>query len=339
MIVEYQFINKENDKVNIDNFIIIKGGLCNDIKKALQQWITLYSKDLVSNIKLELYILGLERYLIVADKRLNNEKFNYLINYLRYPEGIEYNISIEGYATVSDGKIYPQNLLHKNILVYVPDNDKEFDNVFVTTEDNETYKIDFGGKVSRVYESRTFRIPDIDTNLLQKPERIALTKLEITEVENEKSKKSIKNRFRIILALVIIIAAINSFFLFIYPNNDISSITTYILVFFVALWFDWDYKMLRIDKYYSYSIIIALLHLAYGHFIRKYLSEEDSFLYYGFYFPVLYLIIQKPVRLFFIRKFNREPIIEPHPPLLDGLYGITILFLTVGIISIIAMFA
>jgi hypothetical protein len=324
--------------VNIDNFIIIKGGLCNDIKKALQQWIALYAKDLVSNIKLELYILGQERYLIVADKRLSNEKFNYLINYLRYPEGIEYNISIEGYATVRDEKIYPQKLLNKKILVYVSGNDKEYDNVFVTTEDNETYKIDFNGKVSRVYESKTFSIPDIDTKLLQEPERITLTKKEIAEIKNEKSKKSVRNRFRIILALVIIIAAINSFSLFIYPDNDISSFTTFILVFFVAFWFDWDYKMLRIDKYYRYSIIIALLHLAYGHFIRKYLSDEDSFLYYGFYFPVLYLIIQKPVRLFFIRKFNREPIVEPHPPLLDGLYSITILFLTVGIISIIAMF-
>lgn len=324
--------------MNIDNFIIIKGGLYNDIKKALRQWIALYSKDLVRNIKLELYGLGQERHLIVADKRLNNEKFNYLINYLRYPEGIEYNISIEGYATVHDEKIYPQNLLNKKILVYLSDNDKEYDNVFVTTEDNETYKIDFNGKVSRVYESKTFSIPDIDTNLLQKPERIALTKREITDVENEKLKKSITNRFRIILALIIIIAAINSSSLFIYPNNDISSITTYLLVFFVAIWFHWDYKMLRIDKYYCYSIIIALLHLAYGHFIREYLSDEDAFLYYGFYFPILYLIIQKPVRLFFIRKFNREPIVEPHPPLLDGLYGITILFLTVGIISVIAMF-
>jgi len=324
--------------VNIDNFIIIKGGLCKDIKKALQQWIALYSKDLVRNIKLELYGLGQERYLIVADKRLNNEKFNYLINYLRYPEGIEYNISVEGYATVRDEKIYPQNLLNKKILVYLSDNDKEYDNVFVTTEDNETYKIDFNGKVSRVYESKTFSIPDIDTNLLQKPERIALTKREITDVENEKLKKSITNRFRIILALIIITVAINSSSLFINPNSEISSDTTFILVFFVAIWFHWDYKMLRIDKYYSYSIIIAILHLAYGHFIREYFSDVDTFLYYGFYFPILYLIIQKPVRLFFIRKFNREPIVEPHPPLLDGLYGISILLFTVGIISVIAMF-
>lgn len=331
-------IKIKKDEVNIDNFIIIKGGLCNDIKKALQQWIALYTKDLARNIKLELYILGQERYLIVVDKRLSNEKFNYLINYLRYPEGIEYNISIEGYATVLDEKIYPQKLLNKKILVYVSDNDKEYDNVFVTTEDNETYKIDFNGKVSRVYESKIFSIPYIDTKLLQKPESITITELEMAEVENKELNESVKNRFRIILNITIIIAVINSFFLFIYPDNDISSFTTFILVFFVASWFEWDYKMLRIDKYYRYSIIIALLHLAYGHFIREYLLGKDAIFYYGFYFPVLYLIIQKPVRLFFIRKFNREPIVERHPPLLDGLYSISILFLTFGIISIIAMF-
>ncbi len=323
--------------MNIGNFIIIRGGLGDDIKKAIKQWLALNSTELVNNIKFELFKLGQERYLIVADKRINNEYFNYLINYLRYPEGIEYNISIDGYTTLCDKKMYPQNLLDKKAQIYISDNDKEYDNVYLTTEDNETYKIDFAGDVSRLNESRTFSIPDIDTNLLQKPERIVLNKKEIAEIKNEKSKKNIKIRFRIILSLVFIIVAINSLSLFIYPTNDISSITTYILVFFVAFWFDWDYKMLRIDKYYSYSIIIAILHLTYGHFIREYLSDEGSFLYYGFYFPILFLIIQKPVRLFFIRKFNREPIVEHRPPLLDGLYSMTILFLTFGIISIIAM--
>lgn len=342
--------------MNIGNFIIIRGGLGDDIKKAIRQWLALNSTDLVDNIKFELFKLGQERYLIVADKRINNEYFNYLINYLRYPEGIEYNISVEGYTTLCDKEMYPKNLLDKKAQIYIPDNDKEYDNVYLTTEDNETYKIDFAGDVSRINEFRTFSIPDIDTNLLQKPERIVLNKKEIAELENEKMMKSVKNRFRIILTLVIIVVAINSFYLFIYQSsntgsiymdllgfkansseNEINFYTTLILVFFVGYWFYLDYKMLRIDKYYSYSIIIAILYLAYGHFIREHLSSSGSFLYYGFYFPVLFLIIQKPVRLFFIRKFNREPIVEHRPPLLDGLYSMTILFLTFGIISIIAM--
>nr|WP_320037906.1 hypothetical protein [uncultured Bacteroides sp.] len=342
--------------MNIGNFIIISGGLGDDIKKAIRQWLALYSTELVNNIKFELFKLGQERFLIVADKRINNEYFNYLINYLRYPEGIEYNISIDGYTTLCDKEIYPQNLLDKKAQIYISDNDKEYDNVFLTTEDNETYKIEFSGKVSRLNESRTFSIPDIDTNLLQKPEIIVLDKKEIAELENEKMMKSVKNRFRIILTLVVIVVAINSFYLFIYQSsntgsiymdllglkanssdNSIGVITTLILVFFVGNWFYLDYKMLRIDKYYSYSIIIAILHLAYGYFISEHLLYLRVFRYYGFYFPILFLIIQKPVRLFFIRKFNREPIVEHRPPLLDGLYSMTILFLTFGIISIIAM--
>jgi|GEM_PF-1273270 len=338
--------------MNIGNFIIISGGLGDDIKKALRQWLALYSTELVNNIKFELFKLGQERFLIVADKRINNEYFNYLINYLRYPEDIEYSISVEGYTILCDKEIYPQNLLDKKAQIYISDNDKEYDNVFLTTEDNETYKIEFSGKVSRLNESRTFSIPDIDTNLLQKPEKIVLNKKKIAELENEKMMKSVKNRFRIILTLAVIVVAINSFYLFIYQSNTgsiymdllglkanssdniISVLTTYMLIIFVPLWFYWDNKMLRIDKYYSYSIIIAILHLAYGHLIYEYLPGIRV-IFYGFYVPVVFLIIQKPVRLFFIRKFNREP--SDDNALLDNLYSTTILFLTFGIISIIAM--
>jgi hypothetical protein len=322
--------------MNKDNLIKIKGGSYDDIKKALQQWIMLYSRDLESNIKFELYKIGQENYLIAADKRLNNEKFNFLINYLRYPEGINYNISIEGYSTVRDEKLYPKNLLNKKIIVYVPDNDKEYDNVFVTTEDNETFKIDFGGKVMRQNESKTFFIQDIDTTLLQRPEKIVLNKQELAEIEKERSEKNLKKRFRIVLALIIIVAAINSLSLFVIPHSEIATISTFILVFFVGAWFHWDYKMLRTDKYSIYSFIVAIVDLFYGLLIREHLSDNDIILYYGFYFPVIYLIVQKPLRLFFIRKFDREPIIERDSSLWDGAYGIALIILTVGIVSIIA---
>ena len=322
--------------MNTDNLIKIKGGSYDDIKKALQQWIMLYSRDLESNIKFELYKIGQENYLIAADKRLNNEKFNFLINYLRYPEGIKYNISIEGYSTVRDEKLYPKNLLNKKIIVYVPDNDKEYDNVFVTTEDNETFKIDFGGKVMRQNESKTFFIQDIDTTLLQRPEKIVLNKQELAEIEKERSEKNLKKRFRIVLALIIIVAAINSLSLFVIPHSEIATISTFILVYIVGVWFHWDYKMLRTDKYYIYSFIVAIVDLFYGLLIREHLSDNDIILYYGFYFPVIYLIVQKPLRLFFIRKFDREPIIERDSSLWDGAYGIALIFLTVGIVSIIA---
>ena len=322
--------------MNTDNLIKIKGGSYDDIKKALQQWIMLYSRDLESNIKFELYKIGQENYLIAADKRLNNEKFNFLINYLRYPEGIKYNISIEGYSTVLDEKLYPKNLLNKKIIVYVPDNDKEYDNVFVTTEDNETFKIDFGGKVMRQNESKTFFIQDIDTTLLQRPEKIVLNKQELAEIEKERSEKNLKKRFRIVLALIIIVAAINSLSLFVIPHSEIATISTFILVYIVGVWFHWDYKMLRIDKYYIYSFIVAIVDLFYGLLIREHLSDNDIILCYGFYFPVIYLIVQKPLRLFFIRKFDREPIIERDSSLWDGAYGIALIFLTVGIVSIIA---
>jgi hypothetical protein len=323
--------------MNRDNLIIIKGGLYNDIKKALQQWIELYSNDLETDIKFELYKTGQGSNIIIADKRLTNEKFNFLVNYLRYPEGIKYNINIEGYTTAKDEKLFKKEILNKKLLIYISDNDKESDNVFALTEDNEVYKIDFGGKVSRINESKVYSLPNIDFKLLSKPEMIVFNTDELVVIKKEKLNKRIKKRFGIILSLIILVAGVNSLSLFIISNDDISIITTFILVFSVIIWFHSDYEMLRVDKYYNYSFLIAVANLIYGFLIKDYLPDENIFLYYGFYFPLVLLIVQKPLRLVFIRKFDREPIIERTSPFWDTIYGLTLIILTIGIVSLIAL--
>jgi hypothetical protein len=320
-----------------DNLIKIKGGSYDDIKKALKQWIMLYSNELGNNIKFELYKIEQESYMIVADKRLNNEKFNYLINYLRHPEEIEYKIDIEGYTTAREEKTYSKRLLNKKIIVYVPNNDKEYDNVFVTTEDSETYKIDFSGKVTLQNESKTFFTPDFDTTLLQRPERISLNKQEIAEIEKEKSKNRLKKKFRFILSLIVTLIFINYLSLVIIPQKEIGSITTFTLIFSVGVWFHSDYKMLRIDKYFLYCFIIAIADLLYGIMINKYVTLID-FSFYYFCFPIIFLIIQKPLRLYFIRKLDREPIVEKESSGWDVVYNISLIILPVGIILAIANF-
>lgn len=315
------------------NLINIKGGSYDEIKKALKQWIMSNSDDLDDNLKFEIYKTGQESYLIAADKRLNNEYFDYLINYMRYPDEIKYSISIEGYTTVRDEKAYSKSFLNKKIIVYVPDNDKEYDNVFLTTEDSETYKVDFSGKITRQNESKTFSIPDFDETLFQRPEKITLNKQELAEIEREKSLKSLEKRFKIILSLVILVAVINSLSLFLIPHYMIESLSTFILVFSVGAWFHGDYKMLQIEKYYVYCFIISIVHLLYGLLIKEHLAGDDTNLYfYGFYFPVTFLIIQKPLRLFFMKKLEREPIIERDSSFWDRTYSIALIILTFGII-------
>ena len=140
----------------MNNLIKIEGGDYNDIKKALQQWIN-GSDDLLDGFIFNLYTNGQGKHFIQADERLDNGDFYSLVNYLYYPEDIEYKADIKGFAIGKDNNI----LKDKHLLVFIPPTDKEYDNVYVATSENENYKIDFSlfGKIKESNERRIYRQP------------------------------------------------------------------------------------------------------------------------------------------------------------------------------------
>jgi len=181
----------------IDNLIIIKGGAYNEVKKALCQWMNLYSNDLPKDIHFRLYKNGHDSHLLQADEQLDNERFYYLVNYLNYPEGIHYNVDIVGFTT---GKI-DDKFKNKKLLVYISPNEKDFDNVFVTTSENENFKIDFGGKITETSGNKIYRLPNDLT--FNNPEIITnKTKQNIKETTELKNDK-LARRFILLSAIVV----------------------------------------------------------------------------------------------------------------------------------------
>jgi hypothetical protein len=321
--------------MNSDNLIIIKGGLYADIKKALRQWIEFYSRDLDTNIKFEFFKVENDNYIIQVDKRVKNEKFNFLVNYLCYPEGIKYKIKIEAYTTAFDSKLYPQNILNKRLLIFIHDNDQEFDNVFAVTEDNEVYKIDFGGKVSKTTESKAFKLPDIDFELLDKGEKIILNKKEIEEKKKVESERSIKKRFNVILIIIALLTLINTLSLVVIPNPEVNTLTTYFLCYGIGTWFFLDYKMLQINKYYNYCFLIATVFLCYSFLIGQLQPFNFDMILFSSPFPITLIIIQKPLRLTFLRLFKREPVVDkPFPTFIDGVYTLLLFISTLSFLVI-----
>ena len=69
--------------------------------------------------------------------------FCYWVNYMVYSDkGKKYNNNITGWYEVSaNAKLFPNQIL----MVYVPESDTEYDNVYFTTKDNICYKQEFGG--------------------------------------------------------------------------------------------------------------------------------------------------------------------------------------------------
>lgn len=286
-----------------DNTIFIKGAAYNSVKKALRQWLDLYSEDLQDDLSFTLSKNGHTGYIIKADERLDNERFYYLVNYLKYPEEIEYTIDIEAFTT---GR-YENSLKNKKLLVYISPNDKEFDNVFVTTSENKNYKIDFGGKISEANESKIFQLPEIIN--LDSPELIKLNKYETSRSKEEKSKKQIEKRFKIIGSIAIALFIISLFIIF-YDIQIFINVTSY-LGLGLGFWFLTDYEMLRSDKLYHNALVISISFLIYGLILREELITFIlDFVLWATSYPLAILIIHWPLRKIFITTFKREPIIE-----------------------------
>ena len=306
------------------NTIIIKGGSYSDIKKALQQWMNLYEKDLVSDITLELYKNGRGHHIIKADKRIDNERFYYLVNYLYYPEGINYTINIEGFTTAAN----PEMIRNKNLLIYIPDTDKEGDNVFAVTEDNNTFKIDFGGKVKPAAGIRQYRVPEIGE--LSNPEIIRVNKIKAITKSKTEASDNYRKSFRIISVILLCVIILS--LLMLLKSEAFFFKTTFIIAIAIWAWFFGDYEMLRVEKYYWFSFCLAIAFLGYGLLIQQYETTEVKLSQLGSLLPLTVLIIQKPLRFTFKQIFKREPVVERNDTTLwDMIYAIILFLASVSI--------
>jgi len=312
----------------IDNLITIKGGSHADVKRALQKWINLYTKNLADGLRFELYKNGRGSHLIKADEGLNNEYFYYLINYLRYPEGIDYKVDVKGYTRGKD----ENELKSKNLMVYLSSSDPEYDNVFITAEDDLNYKMDFGGNVTQENESEKYTYPSE-----LKFSEVTLFKIEKKKYEEKKtnrSKSGMQKRFNI-LSLVIFSAFAFSYAFF--SDKEVFFKLHYAIGCGIWIWFITDYKMLRVTKYYLLSLLIATLVFLYGKYLGNHYSifKNTGLVTIGMVMPIFFLFVQWPLRFLFKAIMKREPVVErPAPSFADFVY-IFILFLSTAIIPVI----
>lgn len=289
-----------------NNIITIRGASYAHVKEALTQWIELYADEINSDLSFKLYKTGSKDHLVKADDRLDIERFFYLVNYLHYPDIDSYHAKVEGFTETSDF----EEFTGQKLSVYISDTDTEYDNVFVLTEKNKTFKFDFSGVITAIDTGKQYKYPEI--NLSSDPEIIKINKKELSKKKEKKSADNLKKRFRI-LSLIALGCFIVSLLIYQIDIQLFSKITFY-LGYGIAFWFFLDYLMLRNSKYYLYCIFIALFFLAYSILIHKTYSIEDPLkfmpIYMGGMSPICLLVIQKPLRIIYLKLFKREPEIE-----------------------------
>lgn len=288
-----------------DNYILIEGGSYKKIKKALTDWIQMHSKDLNANATFQLFKNGKGKHIIKADKELDNEQFYYLVNYLKYPIDIEYDINVVGYTIGRQ-----ENQLHNKILqVYISERDIEGDNVYVATQENKNYKIDFGGKIMQIQDSVSFK-------------NVIIPKLSESEILNNNSKKvrkqkdkiintKIDKRFKFLSSAIVIVYLLLFVVLYLNWNTSFFVKSLWYLNLGVALWLFIDYKVLQNDVNYLWSVLIAASIIPYTWIaITEFGLNSFHSSMSGSLHAIVLLFIQWPLRRIYLNIFKIEPEVE-----------------------------
>jgi len=304
------------------NYIIIEGGAFTDIKKALKQWIDLYSASIDNECSLLLFKNGIGKHIIQVDNKIDNERFCYLVNYLKYPEDITYNVKVLGYLTVSDTKIFPGIKSGNRIQIFIPDFDKDYDNVYAVTADNESYKFDFGGKTRRVETVNKYQISDIDYGNLVNPDTLKVSKKNIEP--DKPDSAAISKRFNIISLSILLLSGLSYILI---KQADNFFLFNFVLGFGVAFWFFYDYKMLQLNDFYLKSLLIGLLIGLYGYYLYQDFGRHDrNMIINSAIMPLFFLVTQRICRFIFKTLMKREPIVKkPAPSFADGVYMFVLL--------------
>ena len=301
------------------NTIFIEGGSYVNVRKALRQWIDSYASQLDPDFIFEIYKNGDGKHVVQADERLDNSLFYYLVNYINYPENIDYKVKVEGFTIGTERNKF----WGKQLLVFISEFDIEYDNVMIVTEDNNCYKMDFGGKLSESIESRIYQKPSFKAD--EAPSVLKTKGIKKPVKDNLEEERKLNRRLKWMFILIIALHVFN--FLIIRPFSVDRTLSfenvPYLLFIGMWLWFFWDYKLFRSTRRYlkCFGLTCVLL-------IYVYILAETELLHVSKYemavalSPLVFLIVQWPLRLLYIYFFNKEPKIEHRPDSFsNAIYG------------------
>ena len=164
--------------------------------------------------------------------------------------------------------------------------------------------------------------PNIDFTKLTDPQIIKIRHKDPKE-EEKLLKTKIINRIKVISLII------PSLFLLSYVSVGNSSNFLFInsiICFGICYWLIVDYKMLQQLKLYLICLTIAILVLAYCNILAEYYPIKSGFLKSASLIPIFLLIIQLPLRLTFIKLFNKEPVVDrPAPSTADFFYAVILI--------------
>jgi len=129
---------KDNDKI-----IVVSNINHEDIKNALIKFCNIYNKDRYDAMP-RLVQIGTNNYAVTFPYDIDFVTFCFAVNFLKYPTDIKASPQVIAWATSKQSDEWiTEKSADKKVMLFLADDDKEYDNVFLTTPDNIGYKLGF----------------------------------------------------------------------------------------------------------------------------------------------------------------------------------------------------
>lgn len=317
-----------------DNTILVTGSNQRELEQAIGQFIDRYSDKIPKDYNFSVVEKDATHFVIYADERLDNWTFYFLVNYLEYPENIDYEIEIEGFTTGKEDK----KLRGKRLLVFIAPNDTDYDNVFVTTSENECYKVDFGGNITPVELIKSYREPFLNDFQISKEnkEDKKNTKLKTTKKSKEAAsineEQDRKIRFKV-LSIIFALFIVSSWFIYISTHDErLFQRNTIFCGFVLWIWFFLDYKILRTDSTYLNCLKLSVIVASYGIVLYYLLAEIGHIhLILSSILPLLLLLVQRLTRKLYMKILKHEPKVEHRGKFSNLIYTLTLFIASLGL--------
>jgi hypothetical protein len=128
---------QKNDK------IVVVRGTQDNVNKAITEFVKLYNQEKYQALP-RLYTVSSEVYIITFPYDISFEIFCYFVNFMHYPLGLDKGLEVIGWTTTPDKDDFVKEE-YKNTkgMFFVPNEDEEGDNVYMTTVDGKGHKIGF----------------------------------------------------------------------------------------------------------------------------------------------------------------------------------------------------
>jgi hypothetical protein len=129
---------KSNDK------LVLVGNISRaEITQIINAFCNLYNKKDFAALP-RLYEIAEKQFAVTFPFDIDFETYCFFVNFAHYPTGFDKSIDVIAWTTSNHGETWiTEKSANKKVMLFIPADDKDYDNVYLTTNDNIGYKLGF----------------------------------------------------------------------------------------------------------------------------------------------------------------------------------------------------